>query len=72
MHVNLNRFIIEQNNFDSIKPLLLSNYERALQEIDNGYKTSHWICYIFLQVPFGLTKNQIIFQLNQLMRQSHI
>ena len=36
----LNRFIEAHNN----------NYDRALQEIRNGYKCSHWMWYIFPQI----------------------
>ena len=40
MDNNIERFIIAQNR----------DYEKALQEIKNGKKTSHWIWYIFPQL----------------------
>ena len=40
MDNNIERFIIAQKR----------DYEKALQEIKNGKKTSHWIWYIFPQL----------------------
>lgn len=40
MDNNIERFIIAQKK----------DYEKALQEIKNGKKTSHWIWYIFPQL----------------------
>ena len=38
--VNLDRFLLAQED----------NYERALQEVKNGNKTTHWMWYIFPQI----------------------
>ena len=45
---NLKRFIDAQSN----------TYERALNEIENGRKQSHWMWYIFPQIQ-GLGQSSV-------------
>ena len=56
MNYNLQRFIYIQNmrrTYDN-----MSNYQIALQEINNGYKKTHWIWYIFPQMK-GLGSSEL-------------
>ena len=50
IYKGINRFIDAQNRHDT--------YQKALDEIRNGKKVSHWIWYIFPQMK-GLGKSEI-------------
>ena len=52
----LKRFLNAQNSgglYDN-----MTDYQTALQEINNGYKKTHWIWYVFPQMK-GLGKSEI-------------
>jgi uncharacterized protein (DUF1810 family) len=55
--INLDRFIIAQEN----------EYERALSEIVNGKKVSHWMWYIFPQFQgLGLSSTSVFFAIKSI------
>lgn len=56
MNYNLQRFIYIQNMRRTYNNM--SNYQIALQEINNGYKKTHWIWYIFPQMK-GLGNSEL-------------
>ena len=66
MDFNINRFLIKQNALDLNESSIYSNYERALNEIKNGRKTSHWIWYIFPQGPFGISETSKYFSISSI------
>ena len=66
MDFNINRFLIKQNALDLNESSTYSNYERALNEIKNGRKTSHWIWYIFPQGPFGISETSKYFSISSI------
>ena len=61
-----NRFLIKQNALDLNESSIYSNYERALNEIKNLRKTSHWIWYIFPQGPFGISETSKYFSISSI------
>jgi uncharacterized protein (DUF1810 family) len=66
MDFNISRFLIKQNALDLDESPPYSNYERALNEIKNGRKTSHWIWYIFPQGPFGISETSKHFSISSI------
>lgn len=53
--INLDRFITAQENY----------YERALSEIKNGKKHSHWMWYIFPQFKgLGMSSTSVFYAIN--------
>jgi len=66
MDFNINRFLIKQNALDLNESSIYSNYERALNEIKNLRKTSHWIWYIFPQGPFGISETSKYFSISSI------
>ena len=66
MDFNISRFLIKQNALDLNESSPYSNYERALNEIKNGRKTSHWIWYIFPQGPFGISETSKHFSISSI------
>lgn len=66
MDFNISRFLIIQNALDLDESSPYTNYERALNEIKNGRKTSHWIWYIFPQGPFGISETSKHFSISSI------
>lgn len=53
-----------ENDFECFITNMNSNYDMALNEIQNGQKTSHWIWYIFPQLEeLGYSENAKYFGL---------
>ncbi|HUQ65466.1 MAG TPA: DUF1810 domain-containing protein [Flavitalea sp.] len=56
--INLQRFIDAQE----------ANYERALSEINNGRKESHWMWYIFPQIQgLGFSSTSVVYAIRDIM-----
>ena len=60
---NLHRFVSEQN---LPKSSFRSTYKKALQELQQGQKTSHWVWYVFPQLLFGSSKESMDFAISGL------
>lgn len=53
--IDLKRFLDAQDGGSSVDKSRTA-YEVALKEISDGEKTSHWIWYVFPQVPIGTSE----------------
>jgi len=53
--IDLKRFLDAQDGGSSVDKSRTA-YEVALKEISDGEKTSHWIWYVFPQIPIGTSE----------------